>query len=325
MKQLTLFTIAALLALAGTTRAADDLFPDKVLVKGDGFEITQSQLDQAYLQRKAQLAATGKTVPETMRETIEKQTLDILLLKNLLMKKSTAEDKAQAEKVIESQIKLAAEGSLASQAKLLGLTEAAFKQELVDQHTATQVVDREFKPKVVITDEMSRKFYNDNLAKFEQPEMIRAAHVLLLTKNEEGKDLSDADKAAKKATAEKVLERAKKGEDFAALAKEFSEDPGSKDNGGEYTFPRGQMVPEFEKTAFGQEPGKISDLITTQFGFHIIKTIEKVPAKVEEFSNAESKIKGYLGQQELQRMLHEYTAEARKNPKLEILDARFKS
>jgi peptidyl-prolyl cis-trans isomerase C len=325
MKQLTLLTVAALLTLAGTTRAADDLFADKVLVKGDGFEIKQSQLDQAYLQRKAQLATTGKTVPETMRDTIEKQTLDILLLKNLLMKKATAEDKAQAEKVIASQIKLAPEGALASQAKLLGLTEAAFKQELVDQHTATQVVDREFKPKVVITEEMSRKFYNDNLSKFEQPEMIRAAHVLILTKGEEGKDLSDAEKAAKKATAEKVLERAKKGEDFAALAKECSDDPGSKDNGGEYTFPRGQMVPEFEKAAFGQEPGKISDLITTQFGFHIIKTIEKVPAKVEEFSSAEPKIKNYLSQQELQRVLHEYTAEARKNPKLEILDERFKS
>ena len=325
MKRITPPLLAVLLALAGTTHAADNLFADKVLVKGDGFEIKQSQLDQAYLQRKAQLAANGRTVPETARDMIEKQTLDILLLKNLLMKKATADDKAQAEKIIDSQIKLAPEGSLSSQAKLLGLTDAAFRQELMDQHTASLVVDREFKPKVVVTDEMSRKFYNENLSKFEQPEMVRAAHVLLMAKDEAGKDMSDAVKAAKKATAEKVLERAKKGEDFAALAKEFSEDPGSKENGGEYTFPRGQMVPEFEKAAFGQEPGKISDLITTQFGFHIIKTIEKIPAKVEEFSSAESKIKGFLGQQELQRLLHDYTAEARKSPKLEILDDRFKS
>ncbi|HAV63005.1 MAG TPA: hypothetical protein DCY13_11645 [Verrucomicrobiales bacterium] len=321
-----LFSLVTVLALAGATAvAADPLFADKVIVKGDGFQITQSQLDQAFTQRKAQMVALGRQVPEEARPMIEKETIDLLILKNILLKRATPADREEAKKIVDSQVALAPEGSLGQNARLLGISEEDFRKELLEQNIATLVVDREFKPKVVVTEEMSRKFYNENLARFEMPERVRAAHVLLATKSPDGEDISDEAKKAKLETARKVLERAKKGEDFAALAKEFSEDPGSKDTGGEYTFPRGQMVPEFEKTAFAMEPGQVSELVTTQFGYHIIKLHEKLPAQVQPFNEAETNIKAFLGRQELQRMLHEFTAEARKDPKLEILDDRFKS
>src|SRR4030095_552918 len=84
------------------------------------------------------------------------------------------------------------------------------------------------------------------------------------------------DEAAVRAQAEEVLKKAKAGANFAALAKQYSQDEGSAPNGGrlEY-FGRGRMVPEFDAVAFAMEPGQISDLVKTAFGFHIIKLVEK--------------------------------------------------
>jgi peptidyl-prolyl cis-trans isomerase C len=325
MKRFTIFTFATVLATAGVATAAEDLFEDKVLVKGKDFQITQSELDQAYIQNKAELTARGRTIPEAARPMVEKQMIDLLILKKLLLKKVSAADQAEAVRLVEAQIEQAPEGSLESRARLLGLTKEQFKQELIDQNAATRVVEREFKPKVVVTDEMCRTFYNEIQARFDLPEMIRAAHILFLTKTQEGQPLAADEVKEKRALAEKVLERARKGEDFGALAKEFSEDPGSKDAGGEYKFPRGQMVPEFEKVAFSQPPGTISDLVVTDFGFHIIKTLEKLPAQLQEFSESEPLIKDHLGRLELQRLLQEFAEKARKEPSLEILDERFKS
>ena len=103
---------------------------------------------------------------------------------------------------------------------------------------------------------------------------MRASHILLKT---EGKDEKGVEEVKKKA--EDLLKQVKAGGDFAALAKQHSEDEGSKVNGGDLNFfGKGQMVPEFDAAAFSMQPGQISDLVKTQFGFHIIKLVEKRPA-----------------------------------------------
>ena len=112
-------------------------------------------------------------------------------------------------------------------------------------------------------------FYKQNVAQYSTPEQIRASHILLKT---EGKDES-----AVKKQADEVAKRAKSGEDFAALAKEFSEDESNNAKGGDLDyFGRGTMVAEFENAAFGMKAGDISDPIKTSFGFHIIKLVDHV-------------------------------------------------
>jgi parvulin-like peptidyl-prolyl isomerase len=324
LNRLNRLILPCLALCAGTSFAADTLFDDKVLVKGEGFEIKQSHLDVAYLQQKARFAAAGRNIPDSARARVEKETMDMLILKNLLLQRASPEDRSEAGRIIEAKLKDASSGVLSSQARLLGLTEEALKQEMTDQQISVIVMDREIKPKVVVTDEMCRKFYNENLPSFEMPEMVRAAHVLLATRNESG-PLPEAQIKEKRATADKVLERARKGEDFGALAKEFSEDPGSKDNDGEYTFPRGQMDKQFETVAFSQGAGQISDIVTTTFGYHIIKTLEKIAPRVQEYSEAETRIKAFLTGQELDKLLKQQLETARQDSKLQILDDRFKS
>jgi parvulin-like peptidyl-prolyl isomerase len=122
------------------------------------------------------------------------------------------------------------------------------------------------------------------------------------------------------ALAEKVLKRAKDGEDFGKLAAEYSEDPGSKDNGGEYTFARGKMVPEFEAVAFSQETNQISGIVTTQFGYHIIKTLEKLPARKIPLAEASDDIRKFLENRGLQEQVPAYMEKLEKSAKVEILD-----
>jgi peptidyl-prolyl cis-trans isomerase D len=120
--------------------------------------------------------------------------------------------------------------------------------------------------KLVVSPQDVEQYYKQNLSRYQTPEQVRASHILFKT---EGKD-----DAKVRAQAEDVLKQVKAGGDFAALAKKYSEDT-SKDNGGDLDyFGRGRMVPEFEKVAFDLKPGETSDLVKSQFGYHIIKVVD---------------------------------------------------
>lgn len=130
-------------------------------------------------------------------------------------------------------------------------------------------------------------FYQQNLAQYSTPEQISASHILFKT---EGKD-----EAAVQAQAAEVLARAKAGEEFAALAKQHSEDETNNAKGGDLgAFGRGSMVPEFEQVAFGMKPGEISDLVKTSFGYHIIKMVENQPAVTRSLADVRAEIEDQL-------------------------------
>ena len=121
----------------------------------------------------------------------------------------------------------------------------------------------------------------DAYVKSHPEEQVHARHILIAIKSagappDQGADNQGLDKPQARAKAEEVLKRVKAGEDFASLAKQYSMDPGSKDNGGDLGwFGRGRMVPEFEKAAFALQAGQTSDIVESPFGFHIIRVEEK--------------------------------------------------
>jgi peptidyl-prolyl cis-trans isomerase D len=135
-----------------------------------------------------------------------------------------------------------------------------------------------------------QRYYNDNIQQYQSQEQVKASHILLKT---EGKD-----EAAVRKQAEEVLKEVKSGGDFAALAKKYSEDEGSKANGGDLDyFARGRMVPEFENVAFTLQPGQVSDLVKSQFGFHIIKVIDKRPGSTRSLDEVRPQIQEQLSLQ----------------------------
>jgi peptidyl-prolyl cis-trans isomerase D len=147
--------------------------------------------------------------------------------------------------------------------------------------------------KVVVPAADIERAYNNSIEQYSTPEQVRASHILLKT---EGKD-----DAAVKAKAEEVLKQARAGADFAALAKKYSEDEASQKNGGDLDyFGRGRMVPEFDQAAFSLEPGKISDLVKTQYGYHIIKVADKKAATTRPLSEVRQQIQDQLAYERAQ-------------------------
>src|SRR5712672_778029 len=137
-----------------------------------------------------------------------------------------------------------------------------------------------------VSDDELKVQYMQNIQQYQVANRVHVEHVLLMTV---GKTDAEVEEIRKKA--EDVLKQAKKGAKFEDLAKKYSEDPGTKDKGGDLGWiTQGQTVPEFEKTAFGLDKGKISDLVKTQYGFHIIKVLDRETAHTKSFEEVRDTI-----------------------------------
>ena len=138
-----------------------------------------------------------------------------------------------------------------------------------------------------LSDDELKAQYQQNIQQYQVPNRVHVQHILLMTV---GKTEAEVEEIRQKA--EDILKQAKKGAKFEDLAKKYSEDPGTKDKGGDLGWlTQGQTVPEFEKTAFGLEKGKMSDLVKTQYGFHIIKVLDKETAHTKPFDEVKDSIK----------------------------------
>ncbi|MCI0422363.1 MAG: peptidyl-prolyl cis-trans isomerase [Acidobacteria bacterium] len=178
---------------------------------------------------------------------------------------------------------------------------------------------------IQIPESEMRSYYQQNLSTYQLPEKVRASHILLKT---EGKSAEEVEKI--KAKAADLLLQVRKGGDFADLAKKNSEDPVSAANGGDLgPFGRGAMVPEFDQAAFTLGVGAISDLVKTQFGFHIIKVLEKQPAHTQTFEEVvENLIRPTLLQRKAEQRAQELADKAftltKNNKSLEQIAAELK-
>lgn len=160
--------------------------------------------------------------------------------------------------------------------------------------------------KVAITDADVQKYYDANQAQFQKPAKVHARHILVETE-EEAKD---------------VKLKLEGGADFEALAKEKSKDPSAKQNGGDLGFfAKGEMVPEFEKVAFGTELKKIADPIKTQFGWHVIQVLEVQEGSTQPLETVKNDVKDLLARDKQKQILDGITAAEKKKMKVEIYDA----
>jgi peptidyl-prolyl cis-trans isomerase C len=232
--------------------------PNKVIVTAGDLKVTAGEFEQFLAglppQEQEGLLRGG---PEAKRQAAE-YLVKVKALKREADRKKLADDPKVKERMAEVDRQIEAQRERAKTGLLI--------ESLVTGMQNDEAADK--------------KYFEENPNQFGQ---VKARHILVSTQasadpNNPKPTLSD-DQAKKKA--DDIRARLVKGEDFAAIAKAESDDPGSKETGGEYTFARGKMVPAFEKAAFGLEVKEISQPVKTPFGYHVIQLLERTPGSFE--------------------------------------------
>jgi peptidyl-prolyl cis-trans isomerase C len=193
------------------------------------------------------------------------------------------------------------------------MTEEGLKDQIHRRTAVQTLINQEVGDKITITDAEAKQAYDDNPADFKQKAQVHARHILI-------KLAPDADEAAKAEARKKieaVQEKALKGGDFAELAKAHSEGPSNARGGDLGFFGRGQMVKPFEEAAFALEPGKISDIVETRFGYHLIKVEEKKAERALPFDEVKAQLLDKLKRSKMEQQMMTYLLSLRQKAEIE--------
>lgn len=319
--------------MSNSSDAVSAIFGDPVIAKGTGVAIKRSELDEVVSGVKSAAAERGEEISAEQLTQLEGQMLERLIDIQLLLQKANDADNAAGQKKAQDAMatlheRAGSQETLDMQLKAAGTTEAQLRTKVTQEATAMATLQRVLS--VTVTPDDVKKFYDGHPSEFEQPEMVHVRHILLMTIDPTThQPLPDDTVKAKRKEADDVLMKARSGEDFAKLAQQYSEDPTTKDKGGELSaFPRGQMLPEFEAAAFALTNNEISDVVTTMYGYHIIKFIDKTPAKTLTLADTvpgtdetiSDRIKDVISQQKTDELAPAYLSTLKKAAGVQILD-----
>lgn len=186
---------------------------------------------------------------------------------------------------------------------------------LTNDFVATEFLKKKAADAINISADAVRQYYELHKDEFKSPEMVRARHILIRAE----RSAIEEEKKKARLRAEDVLKRVKAGEDFSKLAAELSEDPGAKIKGGDLGFfPKGRMVPEFEKVVFEMKPGEVSGIVETPYGYHIIKVEEIKAESLEPLDKVSNKVKDIIFAERRKFFVEDFIEKAMKNAGVEL-------
>lgn len=280
------------------------------LVNGESISI--GQVDRVVAQwRKAGQAPVDLTLPITqLRKSALDQLVDRLLLYQEAQNKGFEADSALVEMQIQQfTAQFPTEQAQANALRPMGLNVDGLREIYAQDLSIQNFIQQTVMPTVEVGDEDCQQYFQQNQQQFQMPERVRASHILFKV----DETAAPEDEAEARAKAAQVLERARRGEDFAKLAEEFSEGPSAPRGGDLGYFQRGQMVPPFDAAVFSLDIGEISDIVRTSYGFHIIKLVDRQEPRVVSYDEAAPRIKSVLQQQGLNDRLQALVQELRRD------------
>lgn len=340
------------LAAAAVLFAGCGLKSGNTIIKVNDRKITKAEFDKKLDQAigGSMFARMGVDMKNGQNDfllnILKQRVVNELIIKSLLdaeiekrgIKVSNDDVEAGVKEVIE---KLGSKEQLDTILKQHGVSPAQFKRDIAEQvklnKIASQLGDSS------VSDAEAKSFYDKNIEKFKHPDQVRASHILIIANpkeieaiiksQNEGKTISEEEMKAKieqrmvekKAEIDKIHAELKGDlSKFAKIAKEKSEDPGSAIKGGDLGFfPKGRMVPEFEKVAFSIKPNTLSDVVKSQYGYHIILVTDRKAAGQDPYEKVQNDIKAYLKKQKEVDKIDDLVESLKKNATIEFVDPTY--
>lgn len=261
----------------------------------NGAPIDRSELEGEVLKIQKTLLGFGKPLTCSQVASIQTEVLEGLIRREILYQESKKSGiKVDQDAVTREMDALRKQFFTTAEYKnelmRRGLTEDTLRSRLEQNLTVQQYVERQFASKVVVSDNDMVSYYESHLEIFKQPLQVAASHILIQTdpKWEESRKLEARRKA------EQILKSLKKGQDFAALAREQSDGP-TRTSGGDLGYIKmGQLDKPLENVVFSLKPGEISDVVETSYGFHLFKVTDKKPETVLAYEKVKEKIRQFL-------------------------------
>ncbi len=314
MNKILVLTLA-LIALACTAEA--QISPYAVTVNDEGITraFLQAQVDTLINQRGMNYG--GITQPDAYKQ-IQLEVVDQLIAQALLWQEAERREFVADDELVDArleQIKGEFDSPQAFQFKMEegGFTESSYRDDVKRKASVQRMIAGGIVPGISISDDELEEFYNANLEQMRRLPEVHARHILITPESLEPEVV-----AAARLEIEAILAEVRDGAAFESVAKERSQAPSAPEGGDLGYFGRGEMVPPFEAAAFALQPGEVSGVVETQFGYHILKVEDRRGEEIVALDEAAEKIRSHLGQQKLQDELGALVTSLRESGDVEI-------
>ena len=315
IKTLMVLTLMLVSVLAW---AAEKNAPGDNVAVVNGVTISKDTYDRELDFFVKRAAPGGQQIPDVQMAQMKNQVLESLIDRELLFQESKkkgiqVKSEAVSNELQKIQQRYPNKEEFKKLLNNMGLTESDVQAQIERGMAIQELIDKEVTEKIEVSDEETKSFYDKNPQLFKQPEQVKASHILIKVQA----DAPDDQKAAARKKIESVQQKVKKGEDFATLAKTYSEGPSGPRGGDLGYFKRGQMVKPFEEAAFRLKPNETSEIVETQFGYHLIKVNDKKPAKTMTYAEVKDRLNEHLKKQKSDSEANAYIKTLRKDAKIE--------
>lgn len=281
--------------------------------------IMRSDFDMELMRIQGRMQMQGRPIPPDQMEEFKKNIVENMIGHELLYQECQKQKVTVPANEIENQIsefrgRFKTDEEYKNALAANQLSENTLKDKITRQMTTQKFIETKITDTLKVTDKETKAFYDSHPEYFQQPEKVKASHILVKMK-------PDADEETKKEAHKKIdaiQAKLKNGDDFAEVAKTDSEGPSNVNGGDLGYFGKGQMVKPFEDAAFAMKPGDVSDVVETRFGLHIIKVVDKKEGEKTPFGEVEDKINDFLMREKTSEKLTSYIEELKKDAKIEI-------